>query len=85
MSDRSWVFGSLGALARHPGLWATALVQVVRLAAPGWWRRRPYLPLPAPGYLRLRVTTMYGGDGTRPIDPDDVVAWLRWCRADARR
>lgn len=83
MSDRTWVYRTLVAVAAHPGLWATAVVQVIRLAEPGWWRRRPFLPLPSPGYLHLRVVTMYGGDGSRPIEPADVVTWLRWCRAGA--
>lgn len=85
MPDRTWITGALMAVLRRPLLWPTALGQLVRLAAPGWWRRRPFLPLPAPGYLHLRIVTMYGGDGTRPIEPDDLVTWLHWCRANARR
>lgn len=85
MDRRSWFASASWAVLRHPGLWSTALVQMFRLAAPGWWRRRPFLPLPSPGYLHLRVTTMYGGDGTAPIDPEDLIRWLRWCRANARR
>ncbi len=85
VSERSWLLEAVGVVARHPVLWPTAIAQVVRLAAPGWWRRRPFLPLPSPGYLHLRITTMYGGDGTAPIVADDLVTWLRWCRADARR
>ncbi len=65
-------------LAR-PWLWPTALRQVQALAPPRWWRRRPYLPLPDPAYLAFRLQTMYG-DATRPPDPADVVAYLRWCR-----
>lgn len=85
MEERSWIGPAVRAVARHPGLWPTAVAQGLRLAAPGWWRRRPFLPLPSPGYLHLRVTTMYGGDGTDPIEPDDLIRWLRWCRANARR
>lgn len=68
------------AVVRHPGLWGTAIVQVLRLAAPGWWRRWPLLPLPAPGYLAFRLQTAYGDPGATP-DPHDVVGYLRWCRA----
>jgi hypothetical protein len=68
------------AVARHPSLWATAAVQLVRLAPAGWWRRRPYLPLPDPAYLRFRLETQYG-DPSRPLDPADLLTWLRWCRS----
>lgn len=85
MRDRSWIPGAVLAVALRPGLWATAIVQLIRLAAPGWWRHRPFLPLPTPGYLHLRVVTMYGGDGNGPIASADVVTWLRWCRANNRR
>jgi hypothetical protein len=67
-------------VARHPTLWATGLRQALVLAAPGWWRRRPFLPLPTPEYLRFRLQTAYGGDGDRDPDPDDIVTYLRWCR-----
>jgi hypothetical protein len=50
------------------------------LAAPGWWRRPPFLPLPAPDYLRFRLQTAYGGDGDRVPDPEDLVTYLRWVR-----
>ena len=66
-------------MARHPGLWVTALVQMGRLAAPGWWRRSPHLPLPDPAYLRFRLQTAYGDD--RDPEPEDVVTFLHWCRA----
>jgi hypothetical protein len=75
---------SVAAVARRPSLWGTALRQVAVLAEPGWWRRRPYLPLPAPEYLRFRLQTAYGGDGERAPEPADVVTYLRWCRS-ARR
>jgi hypothetical protein len=69
------------AVVRRPGLWVTGLRQVRRLAAPGWWRRWPFLPLPPGDYLRFRLQTAYGGDGTHPIEPEDLVAYLDWCRA----
>lgn len=67
------------ALARRPGLWPTAVVQAWRLAAPGWWRRWPPVPRPDPAYLRFRLQTAYG-DGTGEPRPEDVVAYLAWCR-----
>ena len=65
------------AVALRPALWRTALDQMTLMARPGWWRSRPYLPLPDPDYLRFRLHTAYGGD--HPPDPADVLAWLRWC------
>ena len=73
--------------AAAPRLWWTAARQTALLARPGWWRARPYLPLPDPAYLRFRLHTAYGRSDRAP-DPGDVVAWLRWCarmRAVARR
>lgn len=72
---------AVAAVVRRPGLWGIAVRQAVVLAAPGWWRRAPFLPLPPPDYLRFRLQTAYGGDGTQPIAPDDLVAYLRWCKA----
>lgn len=66
----------------HPELWPTAAAQGVKLARPGWWRSRPFLPLPASGYLRFRFETAYGPGG-RP-EPRDLVDYLRWCRARPR-
>ena len=67
------------ALAARPELWTTAYRQVRRLAAPGWWRRPPFLPLPSPEYLRFRMATQYGDAGHRP-EPADVINYLAWCR-----
>jgi hypothetical protein len=73
-----WLLGAAGAVARRPSLWPTALRQVARLAAPGWWRRSPHLPLPSAPYLAFRLETQYGA-APEPR-PDDVVTYLRWCR-----
>ena len=78
--NRRWVRGAVFAVLRHPSLWVTALRQVGRLAAPGWWHRAPFLPLPDPAYLRFRMITAYGGSGGDP-DPHDLVTYLHWCRA----
>jgi hypothetical protein len=82
--DPRWALAAVGAVARHPSLWATGVRQALVLAAPGWWRRRPFLPLPAPDYLRFRLQTAYGGAGDRPPAPGDLVTYLRWCRAVGR-
>lgn len=76
----------VAAVLVRPWLWATALVQVFRLAAPGWWRRRPFLPLPDPDYLAFRLQTMYGGPGlsAETAEAGDVIAYLKWCRSYRR-
>jgi hypothetical protein len=75
-----WAGRALAAVVRHPSLWGTGIRQALVLAAPGWWRQRPFLPLPSPEYLRFRLQTAYGGEGDRAPDPDDLVTYLRWCR-----
>ena len=67
----------------RPVLWPTAVVQAARSAGPGWWRRRPFLPLPDADYVRFRLETAYGSHGVPDID--DVVTYLRWCRGYPRR
>jgi len=76
--------GALGAVLARPRLWATALRQAARLAAPGWWHRPPFVPRPERRYLAFRVET-HSGDGTRPFAPADLVTYLEWCRAEDRR
>jgi hypothetical protein len=75
----AWFLRATVAVMVRPHLWWTALVMLVRLAQPGWWRRRPYLPLPDPAYLRFRLQTMYGDPDHEP-EPADLVTYLEWCR-----
>ena len=82
MSGR-WLLRAALAVLAHPGLWGTGIVQLLRLAAPGWWRRWPPLPMPDPDYLRFRLQTQYG-DPEREPDPADLVAYLHWCRGYGR-
>jgi hypothetical protein len=67
------------AVVVRPWLWGIALVQLFRLARPGWWRRTPFLPWPDREYLRFRLETQYG-DPDHAIEPADIVAYLQWCR-----
>ena len=78
LSSPRWWLSVARLLVRHPSLWATAVVQTLRLAAPGWWRRSPFLPLPDPAYLRFRLETQYGSDQD-PVAAD-VITYLHWCR-----
>lgn len=74
---------AVAAVGRRPDLWATALRQLRVLTPTGWWRRRPFLPVPDGEYLRFRLVTAFGGDSVAassgPSGPD-VVAYLEWCR-----
>ena len=42
-----------------------------------WYRRPPFLPLPAMTYLRWRLYTAYGREDYVP-PAEDVVAFARW-------
>jgi hypothetical protein len=75
-----WVRRAAVAVARRPSLWGTALTQTFRLAEPGWWRRRPHLPVPSADYLRFRLQTQYG-DPSREPEPEDLLTYLHWVRA----
>ena len=79
MSAR-WVARAFVAVLLRPALWATALVQLFRLASPGWWRRWPPVPMPEPDYLRFRLQTQYG-DTEREPEPADLLSYLHWCRS----
>jgi hypothetical protein len=70
---------SVAAVVVRPSLWGVALVQLVRLAPTGWWRRPPFLPVPDRDYLRFRMQTQYG-DADHAAEPQDLVTYLRWCR-----
>ncbi len=40
-------FRVAGAVAARPALWPSAVRAMRRTAAPGWWRRPPFLPVPS--------------------------------------
>ena len=42
-----------------------------------WFRRFPFLPLPAQSYLRWRMYTAYGDERAVP-SAEDVIAFARW-------
>lgn len=55
-----------------------ALMRVAwRFRRRGWWRRVPFLPLPARDYLRWRMHTAYGESDVVP-PADDVERYARW-------
>lgn len=65
------------ALVRRPRLWPAAVRQARALVPPGWWRRRPFLPVPDQAWLRFRMTTAYGDAGAA-LDVEDLLTWLAW-------
>ena len=67
------------AVLRRPRLWPTAARVARRTATSGWWRRKPFLPVPSGDYLRFRMVTQYG-DADRQPDATDALAYLEWCR-----
>lgn len=72
------------AVARHPRLWATAIGQGRRMARRRWWAQPPFLPVPGRRYLDFRLGTQYGSTD-QPFSPDDLIAYLGWCREWNRR
>jgi hypothetical protein len=61
----------------HPATGAALLRVAWRFRRREWWRRAPFLPLPAGDYLRWRMHTAYGDADTVP-PADDVVRFARW-------
>ena len=80
MSRTSKLIPIVAAVVVRPGLWRVGLRAVRNMAPRGWWRRRPFLPVPAHDYMAFRIQTQYGGDGTNPPRPSDVLEYLRWLR-----
>lgn len=69
----------LRAAARRPDLGLEAVRLALATAAPGWARRFPFLPRPAPSYLDWRLTTAYGRRDAAP-SPDEMKEFLIWRR-----
>lgn len=72
--------GMVLAVAMRPRLWPTAVTAALELAPKGWWKHRPFLPLPDPEWTHFRIVTAYGGDGSLPMRAHDLVTWLDWKR-----
>jgi len=75
-----WLTLMLSLAARgavHPPT-GLALVRVGwRFRRRHWWRRIPFLPLPAMDYVRWRMHTAYGDHHAIP-PAEDVVRYARW-------
>ena len=70
--------GTAGAVLRRPREIPTAVRSLLAMAPRGWWRRRPFLPIPDDAYWRFRLETSNGGDGTTPPTPHEVTEVLAW-------
>ena len=69
---------------RHPSLWVEGLQSARRMAPTGWWRRRPFLPIPSSSYWHFRMVTVFGGDGSGRLDEHQVIGYLQWSRRMGR-
>jgi hypothetical protein len=62
---------------RDPATGVALLRVAWRFRRRHWWRRFPYLPLPARDYVRWRMHTAYGDHHAVP-PADDLVRYARW-------
>ena len=76
----SWLGLTLTLTARgiaNPKTGAALLRVGWRFRSRDWYRRFPFLPLPARDYLKWRMYTAYGDEDVIP-PADDVVRYARW-------
>lgn len=66
---------------RSPRLGVDLLRVAWRFRARGWYRRFPFLPLPARDYVRWRMHTAYGDHDAVP-PADDIERYARWVGRD---
>jgi hypothetical protein len=67
---------ALRGLLHPPTGWAL-LVTGWRFRRLHWWRRFPFLPLPATDYVHWRMHTAYGDHHAVP-PAEDVIRYARW-------
>jgi hypothetical protein len=79
-SGRSWprlVVTLAARAAVRPPLAVDLLRVAWRFRRRGWYRRPPFLPVPARDYVRWRMYTAYGDyDAVPPAE--DVIRYARW-------
>ena len=70
--------GTVKSVVRRP--WKIPrLVRAAFVMAPtGWWKRKPFLPLPDKDYWRFRLETSAGGEGDVPPSPDELLEVVDW-------
>ena len=69
----------LRVILRHPTLWPEAIRTYAAFTPAGWWKQRPFLPVPRRAYLRWRMQTAYGAADAAPA-PSDLIHFLEWRR-----
>jgi hypothetical protein len=62
---------------REPSLIGPLLLAGWRFRRKNWYRRAPFLPLPAWQYVQWRMHTVYGDHAAVP-PADDIVNYARW-------
>ena len=62
---------------RRPSLAIDLLRVAWRFRARAWYRRFPFLPLPARDYVRWRMHTAYGDHDAIP-SAEDIERYARW-------
>ena len=78
---------AVGLAFRRPGLIPVLLRMAWRFRAKGWYKRPPFLPLPARGYLEWRMHTAFRDDDAVPgtHELERYVEWVRWMRPPTTR
>lgn len=74
---------ALAAVVAHPSLAPEALRQLLAVAPRGWWRRPPFLPRPAEGWMAFRAETLGGSPLAQPT-AGEFADFLVWSRAQRR-
>jgi hypothetical protein len=67
----------IGWSLRDPAVGVALLRVAWRFRHRAWYRRFPFLPLPARNYVRWRMHTAYGSDDAVP-PASDIVRYARW-------
>jgi len=79
-AGHSWP-GLVATLAARAIVWPPLAIDLLRVAwrfrRRNWYRRPPFLPVPARDYVRWRMYTAYGDyDAVPPAE--DVIRYARW-------
>lgn len=61
----------------HPSLARDLLRVAWRFRSRRWYKRFPFLPLPARDYVRWRMVTAYGDPSAIP-PAEDIIRYARW-------
>lgn len=72
----------VGRSLRNPAVGASLVRVGWRFRRRDWYRRFPFLPLPARAYVRWRLHTAYGRDDAIP-PAEDVVRYARWATRES--